>query len=268
MEQIVVSRQRLTDILLGIGLVPGDAVVVHGSLRSFGHVAGGPSAVAEAVMHAVGSSGLVVMPVYAQSMDAHDDLLRTPDLNATVSTGAIPAAFSRLPDVCLSAHPLYGFAFSGQNAAKLARACERLLLPYGARQPLACLYPRQGKILQLGVDDRTNTSIHVAEELADPAYLSEKKSVSTLTVDEFFSLPVASRRLVMQQHRAGPRRDFRTCTPLIEEAGIRRVTAAGNARIAVTDFVKMIDLLVDAMQRDPYLMTGTPEDCHETANAV
>jgi len=250
----IVTKSLLIAALRDLGLAPGDAVVVHSSLKSFGQVEGGPAAIAEAVMDVVGTGGLVTMPVYAQSEDEHGDLLRVPDPAARVNTGIIPATFGWLACVQLAAHPLYAFGFYGRDAEELARKYERLLLPYGPDQPLNCLYPRWGKIVQLGVDDVTNTSIHVAEELADPAYLAAKKSVSKTTVDEYFALPVEARREIMRKHQTGPRRDFRKCTPLIEAAGLRKTVMVGSARVAVTDFVGMIDLLSDEIRRNPELM--------------
>ncbi|MHB9108028.1 MAG: AAC(3) family N-acetyltransferase [Armatimonadota bacterium] len=254
MNEMTVTKSMLCTALRDLGIVPGDAVVVHSSLKSFGQVDGGPAAIAETVTEVVGTDGLVTMPVYAQSEDEHGDLLRVPEPAARVSTGIIPATFGRLPGVRLATHPLYAFGFFGRDAEELQRKTERLLLPYGPDQPLNCLYPRRGKIVQLGVDDVTNTSIHVAEELADPDYLAAKKSVSATTVDAFFALPVEARREIMEKHRTGPRRDFRKCTPLIEAAGLRNAVLVGSARVAATDFVGMIDLLSEEIRRNPELM--------------
>jgi len=244
----------LSDALHSLGIAPGDAVVAHGSLKSFGAVEGGAATVGAAVMAAVGAEGLATMPVYASSIDEHGDLLREPAAGAKVVTGLIPATFAGLPGVRMTRHPLYAYSYYGRDADTLADACERLLVPYGPDQPLHCLFARRGKIVQLGVDDVTNTSIHVAEELADPAYLAEKKSVSHITVDEFFALPAEERRAILQKHRTGPRRNFRLCTPLIEAAGVRRTAMVGSARVAVTDFTGMCERLLAEFRRDPEFM--------------
>lgn len=251
---MTVTQTMLTDALRALGISPGDAVVVHGSLKSFGTVEGGARAVCAAIMTAVGGQGLVTMPMLAYSEDEYGDLLREPAAGAKVRTGLIPATFATLPGVCKANHPLYAFSYFGLDAESLARECGRLMLPYGADQPLHRLFARRGKIVQLGVDDVTNTSIHVAEELADPDYLSSKKSVSRITVDEFFTLPVEERRETLQKHRAGPRRDFRKCTPLIEAAGARRTATVGRARVAVTDFTGMCELLLAEFRRNPEFM--------------
>jgi len=254
---MTVTQSMLLAALRSLGIAPGDAVVAHGSLKSFGVVEGGAAAIAGAVMAAVGIEGLATMPVYASSVNEYGDLLREPLPEAKVYTGLIPATFAGLPGVRKVRHPLYAYAYCGRDAEELALECERLLVPYGADQPLHCLFARRGKILQLGVDDVTNTSIHVAEELADPDYLAEKKSVSHVTMDEFFSLPVEERREIMQKHRAGPSRDFRRCTPLIEAAGLRRSAVVGIARVAVTDFTGMCELLIAEITGNPeFMVTG------------
>jgi aminoglycoside 3-N-acetyltransferase len=250
----IVTREDLRRALEALGLRRGQAVVVHSSLKRFGTVEGGAEALGGAVMDAAGPEGLVIMPVYASSVDKNGDLLREPAPDAPVSTGIVSAAFGRHPQAVFARHPLYAYAFYGKDAAELARQCGRLLVPYGADQPLTCLFPRNGLIVQLGVDDNTNTSIHVAEELADPAYLADKKAVSGITVDEFFRLPVERRREILARHRTGPRRDFSVCTPLIVAAGLRRTTMVGKASVAVTDFSGMCHLLTDALRRDQNLM--------------
>jgi len=249
-----VSRDDLRRALETLGVRRGSAIVVHGSLKRFGRIDGGAATVVDALLDAVGPEGLVTMPVYSSSLDANGDLLRRPAPDAPVTTGIIPATFGRHPRVVFALHPLYAYGFYGRDAAELAQKTERLMVPYGADQPLACLFPRKGLIVQLGVDDVTNTSIHVAEEMADPAYLVDKKSVSAITVDEFFGLPVERRRAVLAKHRTGPRRDFLLCTPLIAAAGLRRTALVGQAVVAVTDFTGMCRLLTDALRRNPQLM--------------
>lgn len=253
-QQAVVTGRQLRQALESLGIRAAQAVVVHGSLRNFGRVEGGADAIVEAVVSAVGPEGLVTMPVYSSSLDEHDDLLRVPLPAAKVSTGAIPAAFARRPDAIKADHPLYAYAYWGPEAGQLARDCQRLLAPYGKDQPLCCLYPRRGYIVQLGVDDNTNTSIHVAEELADPAYLADKKSVSRITVDEFFALPRLRRREILKRHQTGPKRHFTRCTPLIQRASLRRSATVGGAIVAVTDFVGLCELLVGELQKNPSLM--------------
>ena len=197
------------------------------------------------------------MPVYACSLDAEGDMLPAPKPEAPVTTGAIPAAFAARRDVALARHALYAFGFYGVASQTLARRHARLMFPYGKDQPLYCLHARQGHLLQLGVDDRSNTSIHTAEEIADPLYLATKKSQSHLTVDAYFAMDRAGRRRSLAQHRAGPQRDFRKATPIIEQAGIRRSAMIGHCLATLTPFIPLLELLLEGMRREPNLLLST-----------
>ena len=252
-----IRQTAIQDGLARLGVSPGHAVVVHGSLKSFGCVAGGAPSVVSALVETIGPHGLIIMPAYACSLDAAGDILPVPHPEARVTTGAIAAAFGARGDVMLARHPLYAFAFHGAASETLARRHARLMFPYAKDQPLYCLHARRGHVLQLGVDDRTNTSIHAAEEIADPPYLAAKKSQSHLTVGAYFAMNRAQRRRSLAEHRAGPRRDFRKATPIIEQAGIRRSTMVGCCRATLTSFVPLIELLVKRMREEPDLLLSS-----------
>ncbi len=256
-DQQPITCQQLGSSLENMGIRAGAAIVVHSSLKSFGQVEGGPGAVVDALIRTVGPEGCVIMPVYASSLDQNGDLLRRPAPQTRVSTGLIAATFGQDARTVLSSHPIYAYAYYGRDARDLARKTETLMTPYGPDQPLMHLFQRQGHIVQLGVDDRTNTSIHVAEELADPPYLAGKKSASSLTVEAFFLLPPEQRRDIIVKHRSGPRRNFRLCSPLIEAAGLRRSAWVGQALVTVTEFSGMCRLLIDTLRHNPRFMIET-----------
>ena len=60
----------LTADLRALGVRDGDVLMVHSSLSALGFVAGGPQAVCDALLGAVGPSGTVAMP--SQSGDWSD----------------------------------------------------------------------------------------------------------------------------------------------------------------------------------------------------
>ncbi len=261
-----VTRSDIRRGLADLGLRAGDRVAVHSSLRSFGHVDGGAMAVVDAVLDAVGERGLVMMPALADTVDAHGDLLPLDAATAPITTGAIPAAMTRHPAAHRGLHPLYSIVFAGSNAAAWARENERLMFPYGAEQQYALLlgdvartpvrFPGSGAghILQLGVDDRTNSTIHILEELCDPVYLREKKSQAHLAVAGFFAMPLADRRTSLAHHRAGPRRDFARVTPLVDAAGLARRVRIGSARCTLQPALGLKRIFDAAMAKDPEFM--------------
>lgn len=190
-EADIIARTRhpLTEAsLLGdlqeLGIKPGMSLLVHSSLSTLGWVCGGALAVIRALERAVSPGGTTVMPT--QSCQHSDpaawqnppvpeewvEILKEnfppydPVCTPTRNMGRIPELFRTLPGVFRSRHPLYSFAASGPKARALTAAH-----PYdyslGPGSPLAKLYDLDGFVLLIGVDNSSNTSLHLAEYLAD-----------------------------------------------------------------------------------------------------
>jgi aminoglycoside 3-N-acetyltransferase len=58
------GRTELAEGFRNLGLVPGDTVFVHSSLKSLGYVDGGPIAVFEGLWDVIGPDGTMIVPTY------------------------------------------------------------------------------------------------------------------------------------------------------------------------------------------------------------
>lgn len=170
--------------LARLGLDKRSSVVVHASLRSFGHVDGGAGTVVAAlrrvcgtVLMMAGSGDLtrvlappgLVRPnnAYwnAASWQEFDDLVQAatpywPDLPVSPWLGAVAEALRTTPGAMRGPHPLISFAAVGERATDLI-GHERLDFPLGSLDRLAEL---DGEVLLLGVGHSSNTTIHLAEQ--------------------------------------------------------------------------------------------------------
>ncbi len=169
--------------LKSLGLVAGDVVLVHSSMRTLGWVCGGPAAVILALEAVVGPQGTLLMPTHSgensdpanwsnppvpeswwqtirDHMPAYD-----PGLTPTRGMGRIPESFRHQIGVVRSNHPQLSFAAWGRYADQITRD-HRLLSEMGEDSPLARLYAFEGKVLLLGVGFGNNTSLHLAEHRA------------------------------------------------------------------------------------------------------
>jgi aminoglycoside 3-N-acetyltransferase len=174
-----VTISSLTAGLRNLGLSRGDTVLVHSSLRSFGYVCGGATAVVQALLAVVGPHGTIVAPT--QTPESRDPArwthVRVPEewwqsLRAELppfdpaitpsATGVISERIRTWPGAVRSAHPITSFAAVGPLAHDLM-AIHELTSMLGERSPLASLERVGAKALLLGVGFDTCTAFHLAE---------------------------------------------------------------------------------------------------------
>ncbi|MER6071271.1 AAC(3) family N-acetyltransferase [Streptomyces sp. NPDC001817] len=176
----LVTRDTLATQLRLLGVETGEILLVHSSLSSLGWVNGGPVAVVQGLLDALGPSGTLVVP--AQSADLSDpalwgrppvprewwDRIRAtmppydPLITPTRGVGVIPETVRTWPGALRSAHPHTSFAALGPQAREItdghAPDCR-----LGERSPLARLERLGARVLLLGAGYHACTAFHLAE---------------------------------------------------------------------------------------------------------
>lgn len=183
-SKLPILKFQLIDDFRKLGLKEGDNVVVHSSLSSIGWIPGGPVLVIDALMEIITKNGTLIMPTHSsdnsdprnwqhppvpelwkpiirEQMPAYD-LKITP----TRGMGKIVDTFLHYPIVLRSNHPQVSFAAWGKYA-EMITADHPLTPSFGINSPLGRLYQLKGKVLLLGVEHVNNSSLHVAEHLAN-----------------------------------------------------------------------------------------------------
>jgi aminoglycoside 3-N-acetyltransferase len=178
-----VTRDSLLDGLKGLGIRPGDTLMVHSSLRSLGWVNGGAVAVVDALLQSVGPAGTIVMPAHTADITdpanwrsppipaAWVETVRAtmpvfnPRISPTRGMGKIAELFRSWPGASRSSHPSCSFAALGPLAEEITSRHD-LDDPLGRRSPLGALYRLGAKVLLIGVDFDRCTALHLAEDLA------------------------------------------------------------------------------------------------------
>jgi aminoglycoside 3-N-acetyltransferase len=190
-EQTVIAQtiepltaESLTASFRACGLQPGQTVIVHSSLSALGWVIGGAQAVIQALLASVGPTGTMLMPtqtwrnldpasgVHGDVPEAWWPLIRAQwpayDAGATpsIGMGIVAELFRTWPGAQRSLHPVRSFAALGPNATRLL-ATQALEEPFGETSPVGQLYALDGRILLIGLDHASNTSLHLAEHRAN-----------------------------------------------------------------------------------------------------
>lgn len=136
----LVTRDTLVAELHSLGVRPGETLLVHSSLSSLGWVNGGPVAVVQGLLDALGPDGTLVVPT--QSGDLSDPALWSdppvpeewwsairatmpaydPLVTPSRGVGVIPETVRTWPGALRSAHPQTSFAALGPRAAEVVEA--------------------------------------------------------------------------------------------------------------------------------------------------
>lgn len=213
-----ITESRLRVGFTSLGLMPGDVVMLHSSLKSLGYVEGGPAAVLNALLEAISPGGTLVVPTYYQpggtilATCQMDNYFFDPRIHGT-SLGSLPAAFLKVPGVERSIHPTHSVSAVGPQAQYIVKDHHFAASTFGAGSPWQRCIELDAKILGLGVSMGPVTFYHALED----------------AVLDNFPLPVRSRRSyrLLCKDAAG-QAHFVGVTPFDPQYMDRRIDAPGR----------------------------------------
>jgi aminoglycoside 3-N-acetyltransferase len=228
-EKIEIGQSEVVRQLRALGVEPGGVLLVHASFRAVRPVEGGPLGLIGALREALGPRGTLVMPTMTGG-GAPFDAATTP----TRGMGVVAETFRRQPGVLRGDHPTSSFAALGRWAAYVA-APQPLEPPHGPDSPVGRIHALAGQVLLLGVGHDTNTTVHLAEVLADAPYQVEK---SCLVLES--GRPVRRR---YREHDHCTRR-FALVEPILRECAAQ---AEGRVGHAAARLVRSCDVVLAAL---------------------
>jgi len=249
-----VSSVTKADIVAGLsdlGLKPGDSVLVHSSLSSFGHVEGGADAVIDALVEVVSPGGNVMFP----TLTGHKDLSpQNPPffdvLNTPCWTGIIPETARTRPGFIRSAHPTHSVCVFGPRAEEYTEAHEFAPTPCGYGTPYDALVDADGYVLLIGVGHQSNTLMHYCEEVAEvPYHLQEEEAYATIKYADGRTADVPVRL-----HKYGIPRNFARLEPEFIAQGIQKEGIIGNSTIKLIRAWPMAEIVIAKLKKDPTVL--------------
>lgn len=258
---MIFGSDDLARDLRALGVAPGDGLFVHAALGRVGRVIGGPRGLIEALIAAVGPTGLIGMPGF--SADAYDpiDLLEDPpeldaarraEIRAQVpgfdplksdvrGNGAVPEAFRSWPGVVRSPHPTSSVLLLGDGAADLAARHDPAGWATGPLTPWGRLRARPNmKILLIGVGWNRCSALHAAESVAEHRRTKMRRFKTGAGDAPWIDAPDVAD-------------DLDRLFPLVgaawEAAGVVRLGPVGNAECRITDYDPLVGFASDWISR-------------------
>lgn len=159
------NKAAVAEQLRALGVRAGGVLLVHTSFRAVRPINDGPAGLIQALRDALGAEGTLVMPSMSDNDDAPFDPAASP---AAPDLGVVANLFWRLPGVARSNHP-FAFAAIGPQATAIT-ADPLPLPPHIAASPVGRVHDLDGQVLLLGCGQDANTTLHLAEILADTPY--------------------------------------------------------------------------------------------------
>lgn len=179
-QSYLVTRKGLTEDLQRLGLIPGQVVMLHASVKAVGWVVGGPDVVLQSVLDVIGPDGTLMMlaswedrPYHIQKWSAEKQKIyreECPPFDPGTSRAnrnySILAEYLRTrPGAYRSFHPENSFCAVGARA-KWITDNQPLQYGMGPGSPLAKLCEAKGKVILLGAPFDSVTLTHYAESIA------------------------------------------------------------------------------------------------------
>ena len=189
-----ITKEFLIHKFSQLGIKEGDTLLVHASLSSLGYVVGGAEVLFLALRDVIGNKGTIVVP--SQTVEISDpaswqyppvpqewhDVIRDamPAYSKNLSYSKAMGAFSQfigiLPDSIRSNHPMYSFTAIGEKASEIIGQ-DSFDFPFGDESSLGRMYSICAKVLMIGTDFETNTSLHLAENRLNREVIYEKSKI-------------------------------------------------------------------------------------------
>jgi aminoglycoside 3-N-acetyltransferase len=247
-----VTGPEMVRDLRALGLGAGDTVLVHSAMSRIGNVQGGAAAVAEAFRRVLGPQGTLAVPTFpfVGSMLTHVRSDPDFDLDQTPSLmGALTEHVRTRPGARRSLEPTHPVAVIGPGAAYLVEDHVNADGPCDAHSPLYRLTQVEGYVLLAGVDFRSCTLLHTAEELA---------RVPFIDFETRYRLRGRTRSgpyvMSIYCHSAPLRANFPAIEPILLAQGRLTIGRVGNAECRLARARDILEVALQQLARDPLFL--------------
>lgn len=249
----VVTPEMISVALQQLGIKPGDTVLVHSSMKSMGHVDGGPAAVIKGFEDVLGKDGTLVMPTLCQ-VDFINSY-KTWYMDKPSDVGYLTEYFRKQIYVYRSNHPTHSVAARGKKAYQLTyehTAFGPHLSPFGEyafadSSPWIKMLNNNAKIVFLGVSMRFNTMKHVAEACFLEGILkqvqdSKRRAALRLKIRTFDR---------MNEGGVWPFSNYEPIQEELERLGLISHARCGNAEVLCVSMKEMFAASLEFMNKFP-----------------
>ncbi len=254
----IVTASMISKGLGAIGVVHGDIMMVHSSLRSFGSVDDGADAVVDAMIDAVGEGGTVIVPTLTSTLaeSVHKELTgQAFDIDETPSrVGLITETLRKRPEARRSSHPTHSVAAIGAAAAEMVAGHGPTT--FNVAGPYGKYCAGNAMIVFLGARRTQNTTLHAVEEWMAMPYL---ETIKAMVLEE--GVP---RAVDCPAFPSGDRGFYKNECPIHgmhDAAGILRTTKIGRCQVVAMRAHDLVRETALAERDNPGVLLCSDPNC-------
>lgn len=234
------EKQRLLDGLRALGVCPGDAVLVHASMKAL-NTPLGPEQVLDGLQEALGPEGTLLLPALTYDNVTPEAPAFDPQTSEPC-IGLLPRTFWRMPGVLRSVHPTHSVCARGRLAHRLTYAHLMDDRAVGPHSPFMLLPVYRGKLLFLGDVLSACTFMHGVEDIVRPPYMQERRQIFTVSGEE---------RAYWVAEHFGWGSEFQRIEHILDKPDLRRGKVLG-AEGTLIDARALLAAALAEMRSNPY----------------
>jgi len=257
MVKDMISKNELIEQLLSLGVEPGGVLLVHTSFSKVKPVEDGPIGLIAALEMALGPQGTLVMPTMSYDDENIFDPKTTP---CREEMGVVADTFWRLPHV-LRSDNAHAFAASGRHAAEIT-ASFPIDVPHGLDSPVGRVYALNGRVLLLGVEHDSDTTLHLAENLAGVRYRFDVRlKILKDGQPTWFEYQEVNHCC----------QNFNTMDSWLDERGLQRKGRVGHAEARLIRSRDIVEVALEHLKQDETVFLhppGVDEECDKARASI
>ena len=243
------SLAELAAQLHAIGVNEGGVLLVHTSFRAVRPVAGGPHGLIDALRTALGPTGTLVMPSWSDDDQTPFDPATA---RANADLGVVADTFWRMPGVHRSNQP-FAFAAAGPHAEHIT-SDPLPVPPHRLESPVGRVHELDGQVLLLGVGHDSDTTLHLAELMAEAPY-RVPKHCTVLENSRAVRVDYGENDHCCQR--------FALADDWLRERGLQREGGVGHAHARLIRSRDIVSVAGEHIRRHPLIFLHSQGHCAE-----
>ncbi len=245
------KKTDISGALERLGIIPGETVLVHSSMKALGPVEGGPKEVVRQFLGFLGSEGTLVVPTFLEDFFWGDET-QTWDRGRSPSAMGVFSELVRIwPGASRTAHAPHPLSAIGSNARKLA-ACTNNR-DFEENSPFQMLIDLDSWIVLLGVDFNVCTMLHLIEERLQVPYRKWGDLIGIVIDGD------RREKKTYESYRREPgmENDFLSCGQDMDTAGLVRKARLGEGMVKAIRAKQLMEYVSERVGQDPYYLVAT-----------